>query len=251
MTTAATPTKARAPFEVKGLDVEARTFEGLASTWDRDMGDDVIHRGAFKDWLGEWEKGGKVLPLVDQHNYGSVRSVIGKLMEARETKDGLLTKWQVIEGADGDEILTRLKGGYIDALSIGYEPVEFDFTKDDTARFGEIRHIRKLSLMETSLVLWPMNPNARIDLDSVKSACGTMEADELRKLTGYIGGLLRTAPAKAADPPPEPPATPPEAPPDDVAAQKAEEDAYPWAEALAHRIRAVTLRSSVTLGRNT
>lgn len=250
--TAATPTKARAPFEVKGLDVEARTFEGLASTWDRDMGDDVIHRGAFKDWLTEWEKGGKVLPLVDQHNYGSVRAVIGKLLEAQEKKDGLWTKWQVIEGADGDEILTRLKGGYIDALSIGYEPVEYDFVKDESARFGEIRHLRKVNVLEVSLVLWPMNQNARIDLDSVKSACGTMEADELRKLASYIGGLLRPVPAKAAGPAPEPPAKAPDAPPDEAAAQKAvEEDAYLYAEALQHRIRAVTLTSSITLGRIT
>lgn len=158
-----------APFEVKALDEQARTFEGLSSTWQLDLGDDVIHRGAFKTWLASWRKSGRALPLIDQHNYGSVRSVVGKLLDAKETKDGLWTKWEIIEGADGDEMLLRLKGNYIDGLSIGYRPIKFDFEDSDEARWGQIRHLREVELLEVSLVIWPMNEGARIDFSSVKA----------------------------------------------------------------------------------
>ena len=55
------------PFHVKrdALDEDSRTFEGLAATWDLDLGGDVIHRGAFKRTLEEWQKAGSVIPLLD------------------------------------------------------------------------------------------------------------------------------------------------------------------------------------------
>ena len=168
--TTATETKAiTTRFEVKELDAEARTFEGLASTWDRDLGDDVIHPGAFKRTLSHWRQSKRALPLLDQHNYHTVRSVVGKLLDARETDEGLWTKWQVIDGPDGDEILRRLKGGYVDGLSIGYRPVKYDFEESDDARWGEIRHLREVELKEVSVVIWGMNPNALVDTDSVKA----------------------------------------------------------------------------------
>src|SRR5689334_18254856 len=85
----------RAPcnFTMKAIDDDARTFEGLASTWDLDLGGDVIHQGAFKKSLAEWKSSGKVLPLLDSHNYFSVLSAVGKLEAAKETKAGLWTKW--------------------------------------------------------------------------------------------------------------------------------------------------------------
>jgi hypothetical protein len=88
------------PFEVKEMDDESRTFSGLASTWDMDLGGDVIRKGAFKRTVGHWKKGKRPLPLVDQHRYDSVRDVVGKLVEAEETDAGLDTTWQVIDGPD-------------------------------------------------------------------------------------------------------------------------------------------------------
>jgi uncharacterized protein len=164
-----TLTKAAIPFAVKALDEEARTFRGLASTWDLDLGDDVIHEGAFQRTLRDWRKTGRVVPLIDQHNYGSVRAVVGKMTEAEETKDGLDTTWQVIDGPDGDEILRRLRGGYVDGLSIGYRPTKTDFEDSDDARSGQIRNIREAELGEVSVVIFPMNESARVDLASVKS----------------------------------------------------------------------------------
>ena len=259
----AVQSKSWAPFAMKALDEEARTFEGLASTWNEDLGGDVIHRGAFKATLKEWKASKRVLPLIDQHNYGSIRSVVGRLLEAKETEDGLEIKSEIISGPDGDEVMRRLKGGFIDGLSIGYEPKKWEYEQNDDAMFGRIRHIKEVKLYEVSLVIWGMNPNALVDSSSVK-ALELLEKDpdelnederkDLRRLATRIGSVLRpksaeppAAPAAAAAPvapvapvvePVKPDATPLEA---DSQKGTTEEPVYLYAEALQQRLLGLKL----------
>jgi HK97 family phage prohead protease len=226
-----TLTKTAARFEVKALDEKKRTFKGLASTWDEDLGGDVIHQGAFARTLDHWRAGGKVLPLIDQHNYGSVRSVVGKMLSATETDAGLEAEFEIIEGPDGDEVMRRVKGGYIDSLSIGYEAVKWEMEKPDGAESWEsVRHLKEIKLYEVSVVIWPMNPGAVIDADSLKSLLreGRLSNDEKKQLRALLE-------ASGTDSPDE--GTPaPDAPkglaPDD-----------PKRLALEAELRAITLRS--------
>lgn len=190
--------RASTRFEVKETDEEQRTFRGLASTWDLDLGGDVIHRGAFKRTLDHWRRSGRVIPLLDQHNYGSVRAVVGKLIEARETADGLDAKFEVIDGPDGDEILRRIKGGFVDGLSIGYRAVKIEEPTDEERRKGILRHLKEIELREISVVIWPMNPNARLDVSSVKTllanGADALTDDELAELVALrddIDALLK------------------------------------------------------------
>ena len=46
-------------FAVKSVDQKARRFAGLASTWDLDLGNDVIHKGAFAKRLNDWRSAKK------------------------------------------------------------------------------------------------------------------------------------------------------------------------------------------------
>jgi HK97 family phage prohead protease len=169
-----TETKLRAirRMEVKQLDEEARTFEGLASTWDRDLGDDVIKPGAFKKTIRDWKAAGRVLPLLDSHNWFSVRDAVGKLIDAKEVDEGLWTKWRIVPGADGDEIMHRLRsdeeggGPFVDSMSIGYRAIKWEMDEDEDGI--EIRVLKQIELHEVSLVLFPMNPEARIDSATVK-----------------------------------------------------------------------------------
>jgi HK97 family phage prohead protease len=246
--------KALAPFEIKATDAETRTFEGLASTWSLDLGGDVIHPGAFRSTLKEWKRTGRVIPLIDQHRYQSVRHVLGKLLEAEETDAGLLTKWRVVEGQDGDELLHRLRGGMIDGLSLGYNAKKWDTEEKDGA---VIRHIKEIELQEVSAVIWGMNPGALIDTASVKTMLdavdpAALDDDDrkgLRALASKIGALLRPTPdpAKAAAPDADeadaPP--PPEATPADAAVSQAdttEEPEYLYADALKQRLLRVRLQ---------
>ena len=205
--THATETKTLALFEVKAVDEIERTFSGLASTWDQDLGGDVVHRGAFKRTLAHWRKSKRVLPLIDQHNYDSVRSVVGKLIDAAETDDGLETTFGVIEGPDGDEILRRLKGGYVDGLSIGYRAIKSDQPTEDEQLAGVWRHLKEIELQEVSLVIWGMNTTALVDTASVKALIEKgadrtdAETAELKATRHLIDRALAPASADVADPP--------------------------------------------------
>jgi HK97 family phage prohead protease len=207
------------PFDIKAdsLDDEARSFTGLAATWDLDLGGDVIHKGAFRRTLSHWKKSKKPLPLLDSHDsYGSVRAVIGKLEEANESDAGLETKFSVIDGPDGDEIWRRIKGGYVDGLSIGYRPIKSEAATEAEQLEGVWRHLKEIELREVSVVLWPMNPGARVDTGSMKALMAdvaalkktaserpltTEEKEELVTLQNDIGALLKLEGTPAADPP--------------------------------------------------
>jgi uncharacterized protein len=185
-----------AHFEAKATDREERTFEGLAATWELDLGGDVIEPGAFAKTLSGWRRSGRIVPLVDQHNYGTVRAVLGKMLDARETGAGLWTRWKVTEGQDGDELLHRLRGGYVDGLSIGYNAVR---SQPGTLNGKAVRRLQEIELQEVSAVIFGMNPAALIDTASVKEMLeGTdprtltdAQRKDLRALASRIGNLLR------------------------------------------------------------
>ena len=197
-------------FKVEGVDEDARSFSGLAATWDLDLGGDVIEPGAFKRTLKNWKKSKRVMPLLDSHNaWSSVRNVVGKMTEAEETKDGLLSDFEVIDGPDGDEIFRRVKGGYVDGLSIGYQAVKVRYpdTPEEQAT-GIYRYLSEVKLREVSVVLWPMNPGALIDTATAKALLmaakdkDLTDADraELSGLAAEINALLRK---DAGEPAPE------------------------------------------------
>lgn len=194
-----------APCDYKALDEDARTFEALTATWDMDLGDDVIHRGAFKATIAEWKKSGQVKHLLDSHNRFTIRAAVGKLLDAREESKGVWSKWSIIEGNDGDEVLARLRSGVVESMSIGWVPKEFDEASDEDARTGVVRNIRKLDWRESSLVLFPMNPAALIDTASVKAlveqgletkALPGESLEALKELHATLSGFLAGAAAK-------------------------------------------------------
>lgn len=195
------------PFSVKAesIDEDERTFEGMASVWGLDLGDDVMHKGAFKKWLKEFKTSPDSLPLLNSHNHFDVMQAFGQMIEAKETDDGLWSKWEVINGPDGDALLERLRPSArtgksaVSRMSIGYEPTKVDFEESDEARFGQVRNLREVRLKEVSLVLFPMAPGARIDVSTVKNfgddLLSTTAIDDetkaaLRVLNTRIGKIL-------------------------------------------------------------
>lgn len=181
-----TPQRAvlRAPFSIKSVDEGAHSFRGLASTWDEDFGSDVIHKGAFARTLSHWRssKSRVPIPLLDHHSRWDIGDVLGKMTEAEETDDGLDTAFAMVPDDDkADAALRRLKGGFITGLSIGYEPLKFDYEdlKGEGVGSRRIRHLREVKLHEISLVVFPMNSAARVELTSVKSLAEAIRDDML------------------------------------------------------------------------
>lgn len=200
------------PLSIKAeaTNEQDRTFEGFASTWDQDLGQDVIHKGAFKETLTAWRNSKEALPLLDSHNQFSILAALGQMLDGKENNKGLWTKWEVLDGPEGDGVLKRLRPSkangrsIVGKMSIGFIPEEFSFEqpKGTDSFWDRIRHITKASLKEVSLVLFPMNPMASIDASTVKSFFLSMQnADprtvdmltkrELRRVAGMIGTILK------------------------------------------------------------
>lgn len=199
------------PLSVKAetIDTTARTFEGLAATWDEDLGQDIIHKGAFKESIANWKSGEDAMPLLNSHDHFDIFAALGQAVAMKETDAGLWTKWEVLEGDDGDKVLARLRPSattgraIIGKMSIGFMPLKFEFEQPEgtDSFFDRIRHINKADLKEVSLVLFPMNPGATIDASTVKmwlkmaSDTDPKKIDsitrlELRRLNSKIGLLL-------------------------------------------------------------
>jgi len=168
------------PFEIKSFDETRRTFTGLAAAFTLDQGGDIILPGAFKRTLSDWKrtKGNRIIYLIDSHNYFSVRNVVGKMTEAEENAEGLSTEQQVLNSPDGEEVWQRVIGGYINAMSIGFQTIEQRVATEAEQRTGIFRYLKEIRLKENSLVIWPMNENAR--LDAIK---GILDAAKDRPLT--------------------------------------------------------------------
>lgn len=164
-------------FKAEGVDSDERVISGYASTYDLDQGGDVIARGAFKKSLETQFKRVKVLW---QH---SSASPIGRPMSMEEDERGLFVRSYIAKTRLGDEALELAREGIIDSMSIGYIVKESEY-KDDG-----VRVISELSLMEYSLVTWPMNEAAVIT--GVKS----LEVREIERVLREAG--LSRSQAKA------------------------------------------------------
>lgn len=140
------------PFEVKGVDSNA--IEGLGSTFGNvDLGGDVIIPGAFKRSIAAHKSKGTMPAMLWQHDS---HQVPGVWTSASETDDGLLLKGEFADTQLGRETRTLGLMGAVRGLSIGGFIEEFDFDKEGH------RIIKEFDLWETSVVTFPMNPEAQI-----------------------------------------------------------------------------------------
>jgi HK97 family phage prohead protease len=137
----------------QAVDLDARTFQGYAATWDQDQVGDVIHRGAFAKSIKESFPKGRI-KILWQH-----RDPIGLPTEMREDDTGLFVKGRVSKTALGDEALELMRDEVVDSMSIGFV-VPMGKSEYDEAE--GIRHIREVKLYEFSPVTFPANEAAII-----------------------------------------------------------------------------------------
>lgn len=138
-----------------------------------DLGDDIIHPGAFTKTIAErFQK----IRVLDHHQTDSIFRSLGKPVSIQEVgrehlpanllaqyptaKGGLHTVTQFnMKTEAGREAFHRIAAGDINEYSIGFDAMDVDFTKEMTEK-GErvVRNIRTVRMWEYSPVLWGMNP---------------------------------------------------------------------------------------------
>ena len=136
-----------------GVDIDARTFEGYASTWDKDLVGDIIMPGAFTKSINEAFPAKRIKVLW---NHGEP---IGMPIEMREDERGLFVKGKISKTARGDEVLELIRDSLVDTMSIG-----FTIPAGKSELSGDVRIIREVRLMEFSPVTFAVPARAHIPI---------------------------------------------------------------------------------------
>ncbi len=138
------------------------TFSGYASLFGaRDLGNDVVERGAFRKSLAG--RGVNGIRMLFQHD---ANQPIGAWEEIREDGRGLFVKGRLtLDVGKAREVHALMRGGGLDGLSIGFRTVRA--RKDADAG---TRRILEADLWEISVVTFPMQPGARVANVKAKAA---------------------------------------------------------------------------------
>jgi len=131
-------------------------FTGYASVFGNvDYGDDVIERGAFKDSIAKNQADKKYAPILWQHE---MEEPIGVAEELAEDTKGLkvMAKLPLEDEQVKGKVKPQVKIGSVREMSIGF------IVKDFYIKEG-IRYIKKVDLIEISLVTKAMNKLAQIE----------------------------------------------------------------------------------------
>lgn len=141
--------------ERKAIDVQIKAsgdegvIEGYGSVFNiRDMGGDIVEAGAFADTLENTRP-----KMLWQHD---MAAPIGRWDEYREDESGLYMRGTIAtKSTQGRDAYELVKAGAIEGLSIGYIVRDYDMD-------GDTRRLKRVDLIETSLVTMPMNPAAMV-----------------------------------------------------------------------------------------
>lgn len=133
-------------------------IEGYASRfYQRDLNDDVVVPGAFRDSL--IRTGPEGVRMLYQHK---VEALVGVWDEVYEDANGLFVRGRVFDVTpEARMVCALIRAGVIDGLSIGFRTEKSRF--DET---GRLRVLAGVALWEVSLVTFPMLPTARFRMVS-------------------------------------------------------------------------------------
>lgn len=163
-------------------------FSGYGAVFGNvDSYGDVIQKGAFKDTLRDAKKSGHWPAMLMQHGGWGLGaddlSPVGIWTGMEEDDTGLKVEGKLADTLRGTEAYKLMKmtpRPAITGLSIGYYAKEFILgTKPDEPR----RLLKKVELMEVSLVTFPANGKARVQ--SVKSDPNIRIAEQALRDAGF------------------------------------------------------------------
>lgn len=177
------------------MEGENGTFTGYASVFGGvDSYGDTIEKGAF---LATLKKHGMPKMFLNHEGW---ELPIGKWQEVKEDDHGLWVNGELTPGnTRSNDVYASLKHGTVDGLSIGFYLDKDDYEETETGRL--IKRVTRL--VETSVVTFPADASARVDLASVKSGQIEQITSErdfercLRDVCGVSKGLAQALVSRA------------------------------------------------------
>ncbi|MDQ6436880.1 HK97 family phage prohead protease [Mesorhizobium sp. LHD-90] len=166
------------------------SFRGYASLFGAiDLGKDMMMRGAFARSLRD--RGIAGIRMLYQHDPSEP---IGVWTELSEDARGLFVRGRLAkDAARAREVLSLMRAGALDGLSIGFRTV-----KATTDPASGVRRIVEADLWEISVVTFPMLPGARVEAVKGRASLPTVRTFErwLTRDAGLTRGEARTVIAK-------------------------------------------------------
>ena len=170
------------------------SFSGYGSVFNViDKGGDIVAPGAFAESLAKWEKSGRAVPVLWQHNPGEP---IGAWSGLKEDDHGLLGDAQLwLDEAPYARLAHKgMATKTITGLSIGYRVKKYSLNKDTN-----VYTLEKLDLVEISVVTNPMNDDARVaDVKSLIEAGRLPSLPEFEAFLREAGGFSKSQAAAIA-----------------------------------------------------
>lgn len=154
------------PFELKSLHDDGEDFfivEGYASAFGLiDTFDDRIEKGAYLDTIKANPDGFPAFVMHDRFNLP-----VGLFFELKEDSKGLFVKARLPKSDDivKGRLVPQIKAGSVNALSIGFRPLEFKFIMEDEI---QIRVLTKIELREISFINLGMQADPEALLTDIK-----------------------------------------------------------------------------------
>ena len=169
---------------------EDGTVEGYASLFGEiDAARDMVMRGAFRASLAV--RGARRVPMLFQHDPSEP---VGIWIDLHEDATGLYVRGRLIpEVARARELLSLLRAGAIDGLSIGFRAAKARI--DPRTR---VRSLLAVDLWEISIVTFPLLAGARVR--AVKQAFSPPALSHARARAERAWGRVAGAAAAADEP---------------------------------------------------
>ena len=154
----------------KAAPIKENEVEGLASTYGNiDHAGDIVERGAYARTLDRFNSSKKGMPFLAHHRHDRP---IGKIMELRDSDDGLYFKARFSDSHDGQNVRQQFLDGTLDSFSIGYRVIQ---KQADRVKDRPVLRLKEIALHEISAVTFPCNELAIIS--AVKGAISETYSD--------------------------------------------------------------------------
>jgi uncharacterized protein len=177
------------------------SFTGYASVFGGvDAYNDTIIRGAYAEVIEKIKEGSARMPKMFI-NHRSWDIPVGKWTKMIEDTKGLWVEGEFTPGNPQAEIVKAgLQHETVDGLSIGFRIGDYEMVDTEEGKLRLIKSVAELP--EVSLVTFPADDAARVDLNSVKSSLETItsikEFEAFLRESGGFSRALATATASKA-----------------------------------------------------
>ena len=154
--------KVKSISEIRNSGLKNGYVIGYASTWIRepDSYGDIVRIGAFSDFIREFERQGKVIPLLFNHDNGKMENFIGSVYHLQEDSKGLLFEAVYDDTMEGQRARQLVKDGRLWGVSFSYDVLDQGKVRLPDGR--TVNELRKLNVHEISLCLYPANRDTSI-----------------------------------------------------------------------------------------